>query len=163
VVSFLLPGIGIILTIFRLTVRTRTKRLGWDDFTAFVACLAMILLVIATIFYTTPPETHSQSVKTAFFYLTAESYYFVIWFSRTSILLSIIRIVPGPRMQRILWSIGGMFAAVLAALTIQMFAICQNQPGWRDSPTPQCSLGIAVAMTQLACESFSPHLSRTAS
>jgi hypothetical protein len=151
ILGYVLPGIGIIMTIIRLFIRKRSGRLGLDDAAIAIASIAQVNLMIATNAYTAT-SIPSGPRKVGFFYWTGESFYIIIWASRLSILLSIRRIVPSYKWMRFCTMAAVAFVVMWAALTTQLFVTCETKHGWKQLPLPQCPLGKPVAYTMLALD-----------
>jgi hypothetical protein len=70
--------------------------------------------------------------------------------ARLSILFSIIRIDPsGNRHKR---AVAVLFVVLWFVLTAQIFWVCEPEPHWKDTRSPQCVLDKQVAICQLVCE-----------
>jgi len=145
IVAAVFPATAIVITLCRLLVRIR--RLWWDDAWAFFSMLNIMVLVGAAFtHFATPP---SQVTRVAAYYLSAVFFTNVVWTARLSILFSVIRITPTPGMRVILFYIAGFFILIWAILVVQPFWICEQEPGWKDSPNPQCVLGLQSSVTQI--------------
>jgi len=145
IVAAVVPATAIVITLCRLVVRIR--RLWWDDAWAFFSLLNLMVLVGAAFtHFATPP---SQVTRVAAYYLSAIFFTNVVWTARLSILWSVIRITPTPRMKVALYYTSGLFLLVWLVLTVQPFWICEQEPGWKESPNPQCVLGLQSSVTQI--------------
>ncbi|TFK55489.1 hypothetical protein OE88DRAFT_1641386 [Heliocybe sulcata] len=76
-------------------------------------------------------------------------FYAVNWCSKLSILVSTVRLSPPGTFRRSIIYIGYAFACAWLVLFAQVFWTCENQPGWKDAPDPQCNLGKNVAIAQV--------------
>jgi hypothetical protein len=152
ILGYVLPGIGIIMTIIRLFIRKRSGRLGLDDAAIAIASIAQVNLMIATNLYT-DASIPTGPRKVGFFYWTGQSFYVIIRFSRLSILLSIRRIVPSFTWRRFCTMAAVLLVMMFTALTIQFYVTCETKHGWKQLvPLPQCPLGKSVAYTMLALD-----------
>jgi hypothetical protein len=88
----------------------------------------------------------------AAYYLTASTFYAIIWSARLSILFSIIRIDPDSfARQRLKW-LAALFIGIFAFLFAQLYWSCEGKhQDWKDTASPQCHLPKQVAICQLVC------------
>ncbi|KIJ30171.1 hypothetical protein M422DRAFT_99196, partial [Sphaerobolus stellatus SS14] len=135
VASFTLISIASLITLFRLFVRARSKRLWWDDGWAAL-CLVFANVFMAAI------DIHLQPSSTS---------------ARLSILYTIIRLSTGTLRQILLYA-SVIFLIIWAVLFAQVWWMCEKEPGWKDKPHPQCNLGMEVAVaqviTEVLCDAF---------
>jgi H+/Cl- antiporter ClcA len=95
------------------------------------------------------PADLSRLDRIAAYYLMAVTFYTVIWSARISILFSIIRIDPDPRMRYRLKWLAAAFVAAVCGLLFQLFWTCEHLHGWKNKASPQCPLPKQVAIFQL--------------
>ncbi|KAK1217116.1 hypothetical protein PQX77_020233 [Marasmius sp. AFHP31] len=72
--------------------------------------------------------------------------------SRISIIYSIIRIDPNSSRRKIYVGVSYVYFIVLLVLTAQLFWVCEPEPGWKDTTSPQCHLTPQVAIFQLVTD-----------
>lgn len=75
--------------------------------------------------------------------------------ARISIIFSIIRLDPSEIRRRRLLYVAGLFFVVCVILIAQLFWICEREPGWKDTKSPQCTLNKQVVICQLVCQYIS--------
>ncbi|KAJ6492291.1 hypothetical protein C8R45DRAFT_990848 [Mycena sanguinolenta] len=141
---------AIAATAYRLYVRRR--KLWADDLWALVAAVALIVQVVAFFFHIAPPNDLSYTVRLAVYYLTATTFYLVVWGSRLSILFSIVRIDPSPTRRRYLRCAAVILIGCAVALLTQLFWICESRHAWKHLPNPQCNLPQQVAILQFVTD-----------
>ncbi|KAF9265929.1 hypothetical protein L218DRAFT_956899 [Marasmius fiardii PR-910] len=141
-------------TIVRLALRFR--RLGWDDAFACLALLSLIMTAVAgKIYYSiTNASTMPQRSRVALYYIFAVTFDTTIWFSRLSMLITIIRLGS---YQKRLYTAALLFVVSTIILVTQVFWVCEPQNrhnSWKSDPVPQCILGKTVAITQVTTDVF---------
>ncbi|TFK21781.1 hypothetical protein FA15DRAFT_597262, partial [Coprinopsis marcescibilis] len=146
VTSSICSTAAILSTAYRLYVRR--SKLWIDDACAFCSMLALCAQICAVF----TPLTASTGV--ARYYVMITAFYVIVWFSRLSILFSLIRIDPSKLRRKILLNAAVLFLLVCAFLIAQLFWTCQSQESWRSASMPQCSLTRQVAITQLVFNTF---------
>ncbi|KAG2747541.1 hypothetical protein P692DRAFT_20834567 [Suillus brevipes Sb2] len=150
VVEIVITIIATVVTSFRLYVRVRQRRLWIDDAWATLGMIFDFTLLVALCLYLQDFEKYPQGVRVALYYISAQSFYIAVWSSRLSILFTIVRLtVPGTFFRRVLITTAIIFGIVWALLFSQLWWICENIPGWKTQPRPQCNLGRTVAITQI--------------
>ncbi|KAJ7780162.1 hypothetical protein DFH07DRAFT_720097, partial [Mycena maculata] len=88
----------------------------------------------------------------AAYYLMAMTFYAIIWSSRLSILLSIVRIDPSHgRWRRLFW-VAVAFVTATLFLFAQLLWVCEPEPAWKNTQNPQCRLPLQVAICQLVTD-----------
>ncbi|EPQ59062.1 hypothetical protein GLOTRDRAFT_33368, partial [Gloeophyllum trabeum ATCC 11539] len=127
VLTWTLPIFAIAVTLFRLWVRARKRQLGWDDFWAMAAVICFVIFISAM-------ELHFRDERRC---------------SKLSILFTTIRLTAPGTFRRWLIRSAFCFGCAWAVLFSQVFWVCENQPGWKDTPQPQCDLGRNVAIAQV--------------
>ncbi|KAJ7018954.1 hypothetical protein C8F04DRAFT_1324694 [Mycena alexandri] len=143
-----------LVTYFRLYVRYRRGKLWWDDFWVFICTLCAITFVAASLLHVQNPGTLKQNVKVSVYYMCAQFFYAVVWTARISILFTVIRLSFG-RMRRLLFWVAIAFFGTWGILFAQVWWVCERQPGWKAMATPQCALGLDVAIAQLITDVLS--------
>lgn len=139
--------VAICMTLFRLWLRR--GRYWWDDAWAFFSLLNLIVQFGAVFMHVEHPADLSRLDRIAAYYLMAVTFYTVIWSARISILFSIIRIDPDPRMRYRLKWLAAAFVAAVCGLLFQLFWTCEHLHGWKNKASPQCPLPKQVAIFQL--------------
>ncbi|KAJ7605107.1 hypothetical protein DFH06DRAFT_260841 [Mycena polygramma] len=150
-----LPPLACLVTYFRLYVRYTRGKLWWDDFWAGVSTMCAIVVVAASILHLQDPASLSQHVKISVYYMLAQSFYAVVWTARISILFTVMRLCFFGVLRRLLFWMAVLFFVTWAVLFAQVWWVCERQPGWKDLPTPQCALGLDVAIAQLITDVIS--------
>ena len=165
--------LAIVLTVFRLIVRFRKRRLWWEDLLAGVAAVgAFIVLVTFWVRIDPPPskswqyllivlltaKTAPVSVPGSVDWKRVNTYWFVslgftcvLWAARMSMMFSIIRITPPMHRLRVVskWS-SALFVVCWISLMAQKLYICTTtQETWHLSATTECHLGKSVAILEL--------------
>ncbi|TFK55517.1 hypothetical protein OE88DRAFT_628840 [Heliocybe sulcata] len=143
VLTWTLPIFALCVTAFRLTVRTYKRQLWWDDFWAFMASLCFILFIAAMELHFRDESSYSHTTKIALYYMLDQFFYAV------NCLTATIRLSAPGHFRRVLVCAGCSFACAWAVLFAQVFWTCENEPGWKDTPAPQCDLGRNVAIAQV--------------
>ncbi|KAJ7605106.1 hypothetical protein DFH06DRAFT_1348848 [Mycena polygramma] len=143
-----LPPLACLVTYFRLYVRYSRGKLWWDDFWVMVSTTCAIVLVVASILHLQDPARLSQHVKISIYYMCAQFFSAVVWTARISILFTVMRLCFFGRLRRLLFWVAVLFFVTWAILFAQVLWVCERQPGWKDLPTPQCALGLDVAIAQ---------------
>lgn len=147
--AWTLPIFAIAITIFRLGIRVRKRQLWWDDFWALMAAICLTIFVAAMELHFTDEGSYSYTTRIAIYYMLDQFFYAVNWCSKLSILLTTMRLcAPGP-FRRWLFRAALSFAVAWLILFAQVFWVCERQPGWKDTPAPQCNLGRNVAIAQV--------------
>ncbi|KAH8835080.1 hypothetical protein DL96DRAFT_1572760 [Flagelloscypha sp. PMI_526] len=142
--------VAICVTIFRLW--KRKGRFWVDDMAAAIALGALCIQVVSVFLHLPVPNSQSKTTRVAAYYLMAYTFYAVIFFSRLSILFSIIRIDPSPRRRRFLYYSAVFVICALLFLMAQLLWVCEPEPGWKDAANPQCHLPRQVAICQLVTD-----------
>ncbi|KIK42300.1 hypothetical protein CY34DRAFT_153491 [Suillus luteus UH-Slu-Lm8-n1] len=148
--DIVLTTVATIVTTFRLCIRARQKRLWIDDAWAALGMIFNSALLVADCLYMRDYKKYPQGIRIALYYMLAQFFYAVIWSSRISILFTIVRLTaPRSLFRRALIATVVTFGIVWALLFTQVWWICENQPGWKTQPLPQCDLGRGVAIAQI--------------
>ncbi|KAG5641823.1 hypothetical protein DXG03_004142 [Asterophora parasitica] len=143
-----------VVTLVRLFERTRNRKFGWDDGFAALSMSILVLFVVGLFVHLGDPTHLSYTTRVGMYYVLSQGFYGVIWTARLSILFSIVRITPPGTAKKILYGLVGSFAIVWIVLFAQVFWVCENQPLWKDTPSPQCALGRDVAIAQLISDIY---------
>ncbi|KAG6811766.1 hypothetical protein H0H92_005896 [Tricholoma furcatifolium] len=144
-----LPAIA--STIYRLWIRR--GRYWADDLNitkawALAAALSQLIMFTGVFIHITDSSPHS--VMIAAYYLMASTFYTVVWFSRLSILFSIIRIDPNASRRRILYFVAAVFFIITLIFVAQLFWVCEPMGAqWKNEASPQCRLTDQVVVMQL--------------
>ncbi|KAJ8096298.1 hypothetical protein PM082_011453 [Marasmius tenuissimus] len=142
--------VAISSTIHRLYVRR--GRWWIDDAWALFALLALFAQIASVFMHVENPDDVSKLTRVAAYYLTAISFYCIIWASRISIICSIIRIDFDPSRQNIYVGISFVYFITAIILMVQLFWVCEPELAWKDTRNPQCHLTMQVAVCQLISE-----------
>nr|GAT51399.1 predicted protein [Mycena chlorophos] len=135
---------------YRLYIRR--DRLWADDLCVLFATLSLVVQVVAVFLHVPIPNNLSQTARVAAYYLMATTFYAVIWGSRLSILLSIVRIDPAPERRQRFYFIAAAFILALLMLLAQLLWVCEPEPSWKLAANPQCKLSLQVAVFQLVSD-----------
>ncbi|KAI0795313.1 hypothetical protein BC629DRAFT_317694 [Irpex lacteus] len=150
VVSAIFSFIAFLATIARLYLRR--AKFWWDDACAFLATIFLFVQVASVFMHLPNPHVLPRTSRIAAYYIMAITFYLVIWTARLSILYSIIRIDPSPRIRRILHRVAIVFIVVLLVMCAQLFWVCEPMATWKGAPSPQCPLTKQVAICQLVTD-----------
>ncbi|KAA1467758.1 hypothetical protein DENSPDRAFT_351499 [Dentipellis sp. KUC8613] len=153
-------ALAVISTTFRLGYRFKIRRLWWDD--AFAA-LAVVLsfLNIAALWIRTDvpgvgPLNRSRHARIIAYWLVSICFTSVLWISRLSILLSIIRIIPAiSNLYRVAQGSVILFVFCWAFLMGQKIYVCTHDRAWLHLHDPQCHLGRGVGIAELVTDVIS--------
>ncbi|KAJ6473813.1 hypothetical protein C8R45DRAFT_1163147 [Mycena sanguinolenta] len=132
----------------------RRRKLWADDIWALFAAIAMLIQVVAVCLHIPPPNELPHAARIAVYYLTATTFYLIVWASRLSILFSIVRIESSATRRKFLFSAAAMFVITALLLVAQLFWICESRSrsSWKSHRDPQCDLPRQVAIFQLVSE-----------
>ncbi|KAH8835079.1 hypothetical protein DL96DRAFT_21641 [Flagelloscypha sp. PMI_526] len=137
-------------TLYRLWLRR--SRLWVDDLAAAFALLTLVIQIVSVFLHLPVPNSQSQTTRVAVYYTMAYAFYTVIFFSRLSILFSIIRIDSSQRRRRYLHGAAIFIVAALLFLMAQLLWVCEPEPSWKLAANPQCKLPLQVAVCQLVTD-----------
>ncbi|KAG2040525.1 hypothetical protein BDR03DRAFT_129298 [Suillus americanus] len=149
VVNMVLPLVAIIVTSFRLYCRVRKGRLWLDDLWATFAMIFILGLLVVDWLYLESYDKFPQGGRVALYYMVCVFFYAVVWCSRISILLTVVRLTIPGTLRRVLIFAQMMFIIAWAVLFAQVWWTCESEPGWKTQPRPQCDLGRNVAIAQI--------------
>ncbi|KAJ8093984.1 hypothetical protein PM082_009869 [Marasmius tenuissimus] len=141
-------SIAIVVTLFRLSIRIRQRKVWWDDFWATLAMMVIIVFMTGILIFTDKPGRHVRSVRIAGYYMVNNGFYGVIWCARASIFLTLVRMSFGRFRTFLKYCVGAVFVT-WCVLVAQVFWTCETQPSWKDALVAQCMLGRQVAIAQL--------------
>ncbi|THH14223.1 hypothetical protein EW146_g6084 [Bondarzewia mesenterica] len=145
--------IAICMTAIRIYIRR--GRYWWDDAWAFFSLLNLFVQFASVFMHVDDPSELSKTNRVAAYYLMATTFYTIIWSARLSILFSIIRIDPDPRIRRRLKWVVALFVAAIFFFLAQLMWVCEPKSSWKNLPSPQCQLNKEVAICQLVSDVFS--------
>ncbi|KAJ6457014.1 hypothetical protein C8R47DRAFT_185371 [Mycena vitilis] len=152
--AVLLP-FACLVTYFRFYVRYSRGKLWWDDFWVLVSTMCAIVFVAASMLHVQDPASLPQHVKISVYYMCAQFFYAVVWTARISILFTVMRLCFFGKLRRLLFWMAVLFFFTWAILFAQVWWVCERQPDWKELPTPQCALGLDVAIAQLITDVIS--------
>ncbi|EGN95667.1 hypothetical protein SERLA73DRAFT_186822 [Serpula lacrymans var. lacrymans S7.3] len=131
IVTSVLQGLAISLTVFRLWYRIRLQRAWWEDGWAAIALLWGTLFLIADWVYLTSP---SGNTSLAAYWVYMFSFTCVLWAVRMSLVFSVVRMMsPSPLRRRLAFGIGGLFAMMWVGLLVQKVYMCGHIIGWHKT------------------------------
>ncbi|KAJ6473819.1 hypothetical protein C8R45DRAFT_404995 [Mycena sanguinolenta] len=132
----------------------RRHKVWADDVWALFAAVALIIQVVAVCLHIPLPNDLSRATRIAVYYLTATTFYLIVWASRLSILFSIVRIESSATRRKLLFSAAAMFVITALLLVAQLFWVCESRPrsSWKSHRDPQCDLPRQVAIFQLVTD-----------
>ncbi|KII85936.1 hypothetical protein PLICRDRAFT_94109 [Plicaturopsis crispa FD-325 SS-3] len=137
-------------TSYRIYIRR--WRIWWDDGFAFLGMLAFLVQIAAVFMHIHRPNSLSWLSRVASYYMISTSFYLMIWSARLSIIFSVVRIDPSGYRRRKLYIFIVLFFLALILLFVQLFIVCEHQPGWKDAHNPQCTLTRLIAISQLTTD-----------
>ncbi|TFK71214.1 hypothetical protein BDN72DRAFT_475267 [Pluteus cervinus] len=148
IILIVLHCIAMLSTIFRLLHRFRIRQLWWDDLWAGIAMIAAAFLIpllqISPVYG--PGNTNlSLAIKKFSRWSTLFIFTTVLWASRVSIGIMILRMLPPSGMRRIAQGALFGFAAMVLALVIQQVFIC----GKVSKPVISCPIPRSTGILQL--------------
>lgn len=149
VVNVVLPLVAIAVTSFRLYCRVRQGRLWIDDLWATFAMIFILALLIVDWLYLQDYDKIPQGARIALYYMVCQFFYAVVWCSRISILLTVVRLTVPGTLRRVLTYTTMIFVITWAVLFAQVWWTCESEPSWKTQPRPQCNLGRNVAIAQI--------------
>ncbi|KAJ3782631.1 hypothetical protein GGU11DRAFT_793579 [Lentinula aff. detonsa] len=159
IVTTTLLGIAQISTLFRIHIRSRSKRLWWDDAWALLTMfLSQLLLIAMWIRTDTPglgPLNESHSARIVAYWLVSISFTCTLWSARISLIFSVIRLIPPLFVLRRVseWT-AVIFFLMWAGLLTQKTYVCASDRSWYQLAAPQCHLGMDVAIVELVTDIF---------
>jgi len=123
----------ILATSFRLYTRATRNHLWFDDGWAFLSMLALVVhLPIYEMILSNPVCDRSQDTKVLLFYVNVELSMAIQWWSRMSILMSIVHMMPKGRTRQALLFASGPIISVWAAMATQVMWSCMREHTWRE-------------------------------
>lgn len=154
VLNMAMPLVAVTVTLFRLYCRARQGRLWIDDLWATFAMLFTLVQLIVNWIYLEAYEKYPQGTRVALFYMLVVLFPTVVWSSRISILLTVVRLTAPGTLRKILMRTTMVFVILWAVLSVQVLLTCEDEPGWKTEPRPQCNLGKNVAIAQIITDVF---------
>ncbi|KAG2356952.1 hypothetical protein BDR07DRAFT_1421775 [Suillus spraguei] len=154
VVGMVLPLVAITVTSFRLYCRMQQGRLWIDDLWATFAMIFILALLVVDWLYLQNYENYPQGIKVALYYMMCQFFFAVIWCSRISILLTVVRLAVPGTFRKVLTFTTVIFVIAWAVLFAQVLWTCESEPGWKSQPRPQCDLGRNVAIALIITDVF---------
>jgi len=154
---FVMHGIGILSTSLRLGYRWRRRQLYWDDFWAFVALIGDVVIMVVFLViclvnlsaYTVPSFLGCSHRFTGNASLTTNSFIWwstlffgptVMWATRLSIAVTVVRILPDGRTRLISKASCGVFGIMWLIVMVQKIFTCGTPvpaiPSCRSTTTP---------------------------
>ncbi|KAJ6473828.1 hypothetical protein C8R45DRAFT_835143 [Mycena sanguinolenta] len=135
----------------------RRHKVWADDVWALFAAVAMLIQVVAVCLHMPLPNDLPHAARIAVYYLTATTFYLIVWASRLSILFSIVRIESSATRRKLLFSAAAMFVITALLLVAQLFWVCESRPHttWKSLRDPQCDLPRQVAIFQFVTDVLS--------
>ncbi|KAJ3775565.1 hypothetical protein FB446DRAFT_387084 [Lentinula raphanica] len=134
-----------ILTVFRLYIRNRAKRLWWDDAWALLSMLLSLVLLITMWIRTDIPA----------YWLVSITFTCTLWSARISLIFSVIRLIPPLFvLRRVSEGTAAIFFLMWAGSLAQKTYVCASDRSWYQLAAPQCHLGTAVAIVELVTDIF---------
>ncbi|KAG2104354.1 uncharacterized protein F5147DRAFT_704035 [Suillus discolor] len=154
VLNTVMPLVAAIVTSFRLYCRARQGHLWIDDLWATFAMLFILTLLIVNWIYMEAYEKYPQGTRVALYYMLIELFPAVVWCSRISILLTVVRLTAPGTLRKILIRTTMVFVILWAVLSAQVLWTCEDEPDWKTEPRPQCDFGKNVAIAQIITDVF---------
>ncbi|KAI5996852.1 hypothetical protein F5J12DRAFT_346667 [Pisolithus orientalis] len=111
-----------------------------------------IILAVVGWLYLYDHARFPQDTRVALYYLADQSFYAVIWLSRTSILFTVVRLTFPDSLRRWLIRTAIAFAVTWMILGAQIFWTCETAAGWKMQPLPRCDMGKNVAIAQIIAD-----------
>ncbi|CAA7262075.1 unnamed protein product [Cyclocybe aegerita] len=142
-------SIAFLTTFFRLWQRSRTRKLWWDDFWAFVALLSdMFVWILFVAIPTRDLFSKPLGIQIFWKFGTILVYTLGLWSARASIAVTIVRLINESLFRTIAKAVVALFVVFWLALSIQKIFIC----GTRWHEVPDCRLPRATAYIELATD-----------
>ncbi|KAJ6473687.1 hypothetical protein C8R45DRAFT_1162956 [Mycena sanguinolenta] len=99
----------------------RRRKLWADDIWALFAAIALIVQVVAVFLHIPLSNNLPHAARITVYYLTATTFYLIVWASRLSILFSIVRIDSSATRRKLLFSAAAIFFITALLLVAQLF------------------------------------------
>lgn len=101
-------------------------------------------------------EKYSEGVLIAGYYIGALACLAVVWASRISILLIVVRLSIHRNTRRVLTGVVAVYVVVCTILMAQEIWTCEEKSStWKGLMPPQCPLGLDIATAQIVCDVLS--------
>ncbi|KAF9262539.1 hypothetical protein L218DRAFT_928906 [Marasmius fiardii PR-910] len=151
------------MTMGRLIVRYRTRRMWLDDAWVFVALVCSLMLLVGMWIRTDVPGTgplnQPREVRVIAYWMVALSFTSTLWAARMGIIFSVIRLIPPMMGLRRISNISAvLFILMWMGLIAQKSYICSVNNSWNRNPVPQCHLGHGIAINELITDAVSDFL-----
>ncbi|KAF8905144.1 hypothetical protein CPB85DRAFT_928555 [Mucidula mucida] len=157
VIATVVHGIAQICTILRLVYQKRKHRMWLDDGFVAAALLCSIAWLVCFWIRSQGVDSLAQSHlwRLRAYWTDSLTFLTVVWFTRTAVLLSTVRLAPpGLFSRQIPFFASILFLMMWGALLIQRVYMCHYNSSWESEDDPQCT-NIPMKITGLACELFS--------
>ncbi|TFK32127.1 hypothetical protein BDQ12DRAFT_716594 [Crucibulum laeve] len=145
--------IAALSSVIRVYYRHRTRRLWWDDYASIVPAVfeCFTAVVIWLRLRSFDDSEHSRRLKVTYSYMNTAAFGFVIWWSRISLALAVVRITPVWSKTRP-WVIGFTCAFVLnwIVIVLGMTLNCVVNEPWKYLKGNILTCGPARVMTLLS-------------
>ncbi|KAF9006842.1 hypothetical protein BDZ89DRAFT_1168584 [Hymenopellis radicata] len=154
VTATVVHGVAQICTILRLVYQKRKHRMWLDD--GFVAAsLFCSMAWLACFWIQTNVEGMGPLYRLPAYWTDSVTFLTVVWFTRTSVLLSTVRLAPpGLVSRQIPFFASILFLMMWGALLIQRIYMCHHDSSWESMDEPRCT-NMTMKITGSACELFS--------
>ncbi|KIK61428.1 hypothetical protein GYMLUDRAFT_260924 [Collybiopsis luxurians FD-317 M1] len=134
--------IALVTMLARITIRSRNRRLWWDDGCAFLATLIAGLMYVGESLAdntAVPATPKARRLKIIQFWIILVSYSFSIWLAKITLMLSIVRLIPTFFTLRRVSELAsiGLFVMGMSISTTKIY-ICASDISWYNSPNPLC-------------------------
>ncbi|EIW79579.1 hypothetical protein CONPUDRAFT_137895 [Coniophora puteana RWD-64-598 SS2] len=139
--------LALVWTGFRLWIRR--GRHWWEDLFALMAAFACIVGLVSFWFIYWP---NAPEFDYAFMWLDIMTNWVVVWSTRVSVLLSILRVATKPRMRIIIHASLSLFAIFGAVSFAFKMWVCWDNPSWRETAYLHCRNSHAYAFVQLSTD-----------
>ncbi|KIK61430.1 hypothetical protein GYMLUDRAFT_243604 [Collybiopsis luxurians FD-317 M1] len=139
--------IALVTMLARICIRSRNRRLWWDDGCSFLATLIAGLMYVGESLAdntAVPTTLKARRLKIIQFWIVLTSYSFSIWLAKITLMLSIVRLIPTFfTLRRVseLASIGLLLMGISVSTT--KIYICASDVSWYHSSNP-----LSIALTR---------------
>ncbi|THU87481.1 hypothetical protein K435DRAFT_782444 [Dendrothele bispora CBS 962.96] len=141
IILTVLHTIAILSTLIRFAHRHRIGRVWFDDYIAmFVVPVDLLYLVVLWLRYRFGTPQYSIDLRVALYFLSGIPFFIIVWGSRMSIALSIVRVLPEKhKLRRVIYGLMSLFAVFCLALCLQAAVYCGTHTEWHKTPGVQCN------------------------
>ncbi|KAJ3504731.1 hypothetical protein NLJ89_g7785 [Agrocybe chaxingu] len=144
-------SIAFLTTFLRLWQRSRTRKLWWDDFWAFVALLSdMFVWILYVVIPIQDLLSKPLGIQIFWKFGTILVYTLGLWSARVSIAVTIVRLINESLFRTIAKAVVVLFVVFWLTLSIQKIFIC----GTRWHEVPDCRLPRVTAYIELATDAI---------